>query len=85
MPIDPWWPVMANDSAFHTATGLPGGEREGLLVDIGAYENLMGDGWVRRVSKQALRAGQKVSIDEQQGLGGVCEVGGTNVINHKAT
>eukprot|EP00975_Prorocentrum_lima_P032546 6835296-Prorocentrum_lima.AAC.1 len=45
----------------------------------------MGDRWLRRVSKQALRAGHKVSIDEHQGLGSVCGVGGTNVIKRKAT
>eukprot|EP00975_Prorocentrum_lima_P060037 12588503-Prorocentrum_lima.AAC.1 len=66
---------MANDSAYHTATRLPGGEREGLLVDIGEYDILMGDGWVRQVSKRALRASPKVSIDKHQGLGSVCGVG----------
>eukprot|EP00975_Prorocentrum_lima_P032861 6900803-Prorocentrum_lima.AAC.1 len=36
--------------------------------------------WVRRVSKQALCAGQKVSIEKQHGLGGACGVGGTSTI-----
>eukprot|EP00975_Prorocentrum_lima_P047792 9993768-Prorocentrum_lima.AAC.1 len=45
----------------------------------------MGDEWLNRVSKQALRAGHKLNIDEQQGLGRVGRVGGTNVIKHKAT
>eukprot|EP00975_Prorocentrum_lima_P054748 11477011-Prorocentrum_lima.AAC.1 len=45
----------------------------------------MGNGCVRRVSEQALRAGHKVSIDKHQGLGSVCGVGGTNVIKHRAT
>eukprot|EP00975_Prorocentrum_lima_P064365 12897148-Prorocentrum_lima.AAC.1 len=46
---------------------------------------MTGDGWVGRVSKQALRVGQKVSIEKHQGLGSVCGVGGTNIIKHKAT
>ena len=40
-------------SAWHAKAQLPG-RREGLLVDVGAHDNLVGEEWVRRV--QALRA-----------------------------
>eukprot|EP00975_Prorocentrum_lima_P027026 5683435-Prorocentrum_lima.AAC.1 len=44
----PWWPLKEYDSVYHTATRLPGGDREGPLVDSGAYDKLMGDAWAKR-------------------------------------
>eukprot|EP00975_Prorocentrum_lima_P034749 7301976-Prorocentrum_lima.AAC.1 len=47
----PWWPLQEDDNVSHRATKPPGGDREGLLVDIGAYDNQLGAGWVKRVGK----------------------------------
>eukprot|EP00975_Prorocentrum_lima_P070091 12930002-Prorocentrum_lima.AAC.1 len=62
------------------------GERVGLLVDIGAHDNLMCDGLVKRMGARALRVGKPVHIDKQHGIGSVCGVGGaTSSITHEAT
>ena len=45
-------------SSFHARVRLPGGTREGMLVDCGAIDNLAGEFWVQRVQKIAERNGQ---------------------------
>eukprot|EP00975_Prorocentrum_lima_P018137 3820916-Prorocentrum_lima.AAC.1 len=46
--------------------------REGLLIDIGVYENIMGDHWLQRVKAYADTAGKKTGVEEQAGLNSVC-------------
>jgi hypothetical protein len=53
----PWWPVSVNhQAAWHARTRLPG-DRNGLLVDVGAFGNLSGNSWVRRQALAAAQAG----------------------------
>ena len=58
----PWWPSNAEQSesesnqAYHVKTRL-GANREGLLIDIGAHDNLTGDRWVERQSALAAQQG----------------------------
>eukprot|EP00975_Prorocentrum_lima_P053483 11220084-Prorocentrum_lima.AAC.1 len=60
---------------YHSQTKLPG-DREGLLIDIGAFDKLMG----------ATEAGKTTIIEEQPGLNSVCGVGGsTNAVKKRAT
>ena len=44
-------------AAFHAQVRLKDGV-EALLVDVGAWDNLVGDSWVERASEQAKAAGQ---------------------------
>eukprot|EP00975_Prorocentrum_lima_P070265 12931009-Prorocentrum_lima.AAC.1 len=52
----PWW--HDDNSAFHTPTRLDG-DSEGLLVDIGACDSLIGDERVKQVTARAERAGKE--------------------------
>ena len=50
----PWSPKLCDISLdkgeyLHTRARLKGADREGLLIDIGARDNLTGESWVRRV------------------------------------
>eukprot|EP00975_Prorocentrum_lima_P030106 6315346-Prorocentrum_lima.AAC.1 len=64
--IRPWWPGQESE-AFHTQTRLSV-DRKGLLIDIGAYDNLIGDHWLQRVRAHADKAGRKTVVREQAGL-----------------
>eukprot|EP00975_Prorocentrum_lima_P056254 11797134-Prorocentrum_lima.AAC.1 len=46
-----WWPGQESN-VYHTQTRRPG-DREGLLVDMGAFSNLMADQWLKRVTEHA--------------------------------
>ncbi len=84
-PSYSWWPGQDSGAAYHTNTRLPG-NREGLLADSGAYENIMGDRWLKRVTSHAEHAGKKTKVETQSGLGSVCGVGGSsNAVRSKAT
>eukprot|EP00975_Prorocentrum_lima_P067327 12914168-Prorocentrum_lima.AAC.1 len=50
---------------------LPGA-CEGLLIDIGAFDNLMGDQWLKRVTKYATDAGKTTFVEDQPGRNSVC-------------
>eukprot|EP00975_Prorocentrum_lima_P065522 12903956-Prorocentrum_lima.AAC.1 len=52
-----WWPGQES-GVYHAQTKLPG-YREGLLIDIGALDNLMGGHWLDRVKRHATKAGKK--------------------------
>ena len=52
----PWWQV--DELCYHGATQLSDG-RQGLLVDPGAWSNLVGETWARNMAKKALAAGHK--------------------------
>ena len=58
----PWWPIPSNSDAtegiYHSRTRLEGG-REGLLVDPGAFSNLMGSKWMERQAKIASDHGRQ--------------------------
>ena len=62
----PWWPVPQDTAAgelvtaFHTKTRLVGGNREGLLVDPGAWNNLMGESWYHRQCRLAALHGRAI-------------------------
>eukprot|EP00975_Prorocentrum_lima_P002048 445823-Prorocentrum_lima.AAC.1 len=71
-----WWPGREYE-VFHAQTRLSG-DREGLLIDIGGYDNLMGDHWLSRVKAHAAKAGKKTILEEQSGLNSVCGVGGSS-------
>ena len=53
---------------FHTMAQLRG-PRQGLLVDIGAFDNLCGDAWLERVDKLARIAG--LQVERLKARGGV--------------
>ena len=56
----PWWPVQsADEQIFHARTRL-GENREGLLIDVGAIGNLVGEEWVMRQSQLAQSNGLAV-------------------------
>eukprot|EP00975_Prorocentrum_lima_P043468 9126222-Prorocentrum_lima.AAC.1 len=79
-----WWPGQES-GVYHTQTRLPG-YREGLLIDIGAFDNLMGDHWLKSVTKYATNAGHKTFVEDQPGLNSVSGVGGSsNAVRTKAT
>ena len=50
-----WWPV---ENSYHSTTRLEDG-RHGLLVDPGAWSNLVGEQWVVDMAKKALKSGWK--------------------------
>eukprot|EP00971_Amphidinium_carterae_P009267 182995-Amphidinium_carterae.1 len=52
-------------AAWHAKTTLPDG-REGLLVDVGAHDNLCGEQWLRRVEVMLERIGRKVSFEQMK-------------------
>ena len=52
----PWWPEFAG--SYHVATQLPDG-RLSLIVDPGAWTNLLGSNLARRISVKAIAAGYK--------------------------
>ena len=55
----PWWPEHLSDSlAFHSMTQLPDG-RLSIIVDPGAWTNLMGVNLARKLVERALAAGFK--------------------------
>ena len=60
--VFPWWPVASDDGIQPDApyllasTSLPEG-RQGILVDPGAYTNLIGSDAVRAMAQAALKAG----------------------------
>eukprot|EP00975_Prorocentrum_lima_P061357 12861244-Prorocentrum_lima.AAC.1 len=58
-----WWPGQ-EAGVYHTQTRLEG-YREGRLIDIGAFDNLMGDHWLKRVTKHATNAGKKTIVEDQ--------------------
>eukprot|EP00971_Amphidinium_carterae_P352996 6492791-Amphidinium_carterae.2 len=49
-------------AAWHAKTTLPDG-REGLLVDVGAHDNLCGEQWVKRVEKMLERSNDPVRYE----------------------
>jgi hypothetical protein len=53
----PWWhtPDMDSTLALHSQTRIEG--KEGLLVDCGAWDNLVGDKWAWRQGTQAMQNG----------------------------
>ena len=61
----PWAPKMSEiglegGEYWHSRAKLKGEDREGLLVDIGARDNLTGDAWVHRVEAILRKHGQQV-------------------------
>ena len=61
----PWAPKMSEiglegGEYWHSRARLKGEDREGLLVDIGARDNLTGDAWVHRVEAILRKHGQQV-------------------------
>jgi len=49
----------AEKSAYHVAARLPD-DREGLLIDTGAFDNLTGSAWVSRIAAAAQRRGRRI-------------------------
>jgi hypothetical protein len=74
----PWWPSPHDDgqtaTVWHARTALAD-DREGLLVDVGAHDNLMSDGWLQRVralrAKSGLPDATLSSMDRPLGVEGV--------------
>ena len=53
-----WWPVDNAEHSYHATTRLDNG-RQGLLVDPGAWSNLVGEQWIVDMAKKAIPAGLK--------------------------
>jgi hypothetical protein len=78
-----WWEVERNTKEmYHVRTRIPG--REGLLVDVGAVENVVGDAWVKRVSDILKLHNKKVQTMPMEKLMTLQGVGsGNSICNHK--
>ena len=66
----PWWPTEDEDhtstcSTFLVQTKMKNRQGEGLLIDPGAHDDLIGDEWVRRFTEEAAMSGQPTPIDHQ--------------------
>ena len=59
------WESAATITAFHQTTRLNAENEEGLLVDIGAVENLTGSEWIQRQSEIAQKHGCPAAKYEQ--------------------
>ena len=72
-PTYPWWPVPEVESeVFHSSTQLEG--HQSILVDPGAYTNLVGSEWAARqaqVAKDAGRTSYKVRMEQSMNIKGV--------------
>ena len=83
----PWWPADDQDSGhqehFLVQTRMAHRQGEGLLIDPGAHDDLVGQMWVDRFSAEARRASQpeptSYRLDRPVVVGGV--VNGSNVAN----
>ena len=67
----PWWP--APEAAYHAATQLANG-RLSMIVDPGAWTNLIGADLARRLTQSALRHGirpKQVKMDQPMTIQGV--------------
>ena len=55
----PWWTARGQqpEPYFHAATQLADG-RMSLLVDVGAWTNLVGSNWAREMARRAMAAGK---------------------------
>ena len=64
-PRDVTYPVWSEEvaTAYHTATQLPDG-RLSILIDPGAWTNLMGANLARKLAQRALRQGLKPTQEE---------------------
>ena len=51
----PWWPASQTGSVFHTTASHP--SFSSLLIDPGAYTNLAGINWVRKLAQTCLNYG----------------------------
>ena len=74
-----------DEQAFHSTVRLQKG-REGLLIDTGAVNNLMGESWLSRAAKLAAEYGQGTHVEqlnEAKEIGGVGA--GNNVCTHHAS
>ena len=76
----PWWPAgpgTADDGAVHSflvQTKMARRPGEGLLVDPGAHDDLVGDRWVRRFAEEAQR--QRQPMPQFFDLSSAISVGG---------
>ena len=70
--VMPWWPVPPSTGEemvapfYHAATQLPGGKLS-MIVDIGAWTNLMGENLCRELSRRAITYGHKPVQDKVVG------------------
>ena len=62
----PWWPVNET-GVYHTMTQLPDG-RLSIIVDPGAWTNLMGLTLARKLTKRALANGQQPAQNKMETL-----------------
>eukprot|EP00959_Pyramimonas_sp_CCMP1952_P218000 4559244-Pyramimonas_sp.AAC.1 len=49
---------------WHSRARLQGDDREGLLIDPGAHDNLTGDAWVHRVQDILKKHGLTIETDQ---------------------
>ena len=54
----PWWPAPEDNNVYHAATRLLDG-RHSLLIDPGAWSNLVGEKWAQDMARKAMKAGQE--------------------------
>lgn len=75
----PWWPATLDtgaasaDLTYHTRTQLTNGQRS-VIVDPGAWTNLMGENLARQLSRRAVEAGhrpQQVTMERPLSIQGV--------------
>ena len=73
-----WWQCEINDACYHGNTRLADG-RQGLLIDPGAWNNLVGENWAQEMARKALMAGHKPQQNRMDRAMCVAGVGvGTN-------
>ena len=71
--------------AYHAQTRRKGKEREGLLVDPGAKDNLTGRSWVNRMMEIARKHGKEQILEERPLEGGGLSVEGVGTSAQKCT
>ena len=63
-PTFPWWPEISlsgNGAVYHASTTRLTDGRHGLLIDPGAWSNLVGEKWAREVAVKAKNNGHQPS------------------------